>query len=643
MSSASNVTRVGGLAVALGLGAAVATGHGVAAADPSDSDSSDSSASAKSTSESSDKTSESPAPPSNSSTDNAATELAPKVTEPEAAEPDNRAKPAAKKRRVSQLADASVARASGVAPRRTPTDASEVAKDQPDENATTPPTVLSTNTVSARRSVAEPDPVIAPAPPTSRVTQLSFASAAEANSPTSTKPVRPVGPPPLAELVFAAFRRLQSTFFNKTPTARPVQTSQAASGVLTGNVNAADADGDPLTYKVTRPAAHGTVAVSADGTYTYTPGDDFAASGATDTFVVTISEANGASHLHGPADLFNRLLRIISIGLFDPPDASTIQREITVHASVVTTNIPVGKFPHDPSVRPVTGSHVYIANDDGTISVIDTATNTVVKSITINQGRLGDVAVSPGGTYAYVTGGSGSNTLSVIDTATNTVTGTMQFGSIPDEIGFSPDGSFAYIFNEGPTNVAVVDTETRTVVATIDIAATTGPTDLAVRPDGKRVYVANNFERTLSVIDTDPLHIGYRTVIKTIPLDRPNGVAVSRDGTRVYVSHEFSGQQLGNTVSVIDSATNTVIDTITVGAKPSAMAVSPDGSRLYVTNSGDDTVSVVDTATNSVVATIPVGAVPNGVAVSPDGSRIYVTNRVLINGDPVFAVSVIRR
>jgi hypothetical protein len=189
-------------------------------------------------------------------------------------------------------------------------------------------------------------------------------------------------------------------FFNKTPTARPVQTSQAASGVLTGNVNAADADGDPLTYKVTRPATHGTVAVSADGTYTYTPGDDFATSGATDTFTVTISEANAASHLHGPADLFNRLLRIFSVGLFSPPDASTIQREIRVQASVVSTTIPVGRFPHDPSVRPVSGSHVYVASDDGTVYVIDAATNTSREDDRNQRGPVGDVAVSPGGTYA---------------------------------------------------------------------------------------------------------------------------------------------------------------------------------------------------------------------------------------------------
>jgi YVTN family beta-propeller protein len=613
------VSRIGLLAVALGLGTAVATGHGVAAAEPSESGSSDSSSSAdasakssdvsaKSSGDASEKPSEAPASQSNSARDNDARDAS-----------ADAAVRAPKKHRDTKKSDASAA----VTSNRTTTSPSD---DRPDPDAATPatttPTTLSTNIVAAPRASAQ---------------------TSAGDSPTSTNPVQPVAPPPLAELVFAVFRRLESTFFNKTPTAQPLQTGQAVSGVLTGNVNAADADGDPLIYRVTRPAQHGTVVVNTDGTYVYTPGDDFAASGATDTFTVAIREANGASHLHGPADLFNRLLSIVSIGLFDPPDASTIQREITVHASVVTTNIPVGKFPHDPSVRPVTGSHVYIANDDGTVSVIDTATNTVLKSITINQGRLGDVAVSPGGTYAYVTGGLGSNTLSVIDTATNIVTATMQFGSIPDEIGFSPDGAYAYIFNEGPTTVAVVDTATRTVVATIDIAADIGPADLAVRPDGRRVYVVNSFDSTLSVIDTDPLHVGYRTVIKTIPVDRPIGVAVSRDGSRVYVSHEFSGQQLGNTVSVIDTATNAVIDTIMVGAKPGAMAVSPDGTRLYVANEADDTVSVVDVATNTVVATIPVGSGPTGVAVSPDGSRIYVTNRVQINGDPVFAVSVIRR
>jgi YVTN family beta-propeller protein len=40
-------------------------------------------------------------------------------------------------------------------------------------------------------------------------------------------------------------------------------------------------------------------------------------------------------------------------------------------------------------------------------------------------------------------------------------------------------------------------------------------------------------------------------------------------------------------------------------------------TRAYVTDSGSDTVSVIDTATNTVVATIPVGLIPRGVAITP--------------------------
>jgi YVTN family beta-propeller protein len=40
---------------------------------------------------------------------------------------------------------------------------------------------------------------------------------------------------------------------------------------------------------------------------------------------------------------------------------------------------------------------------------------------------------------------------------------------------------------------------------------------------------------------------------------------------------------------------------------------------VYVTNDASNTVSVLDTATNTVVATVPVGFQPAGVAITPEG------------------------
>src|SRR5207253_2081625 len=87
--------------------------------------------------------------------------------------------------------------------------------------------------------------------------------------------------------------------------------------------------------------------------------------------------------------------------------------------------------------------------------------------------------------------------------------------------------------------------------------------------------------------------------------------AITPDGTRAYVDAGSS------TVSVIDTATNTVVATIPVGADPSGVAITPDGTRAYVTDQGSTTVSVIDTATNTVVATINVGADPVAVAITP--------------------------
>ena len=117
------------------------------------------------------------------------------------------------------------------------------------------------------------------------------------------------------------------------------------------------------------------------------------------------------------------------------------------------------------------------------------------------------------------------------------------------------------------------------------------------------------------------------SVIATISVgESPNGVAVNSASTRVYVGNRDS-----NNVSVIDTASNSVVATIAVEKNPFGVAVNPSGTLVYVTNFGTNNVSIIDTNTNSVVAAIPVGEIPTSVVLNPAGTRAYVANRVSNN------------
>ena len=90
-----------------------------------------------------------------------------------------------------------------------------------------------------------------------------------------------------------------------------------------------------------------------------------------------------------------------------------------------------------------------------------------------------------------------------------------------------------------------------------------------------------------------------------------SGVAVTPNGQSVYVTN-----QNGNSISVIDPATNTVTSTIAVGSHPIGIAATPDSASIYATNSGSNTVSVITVATNTVATTIPVDQGPYGIAIA---------------------------
>ncbi|MFJ6672957.1 cytochrome D1 domain-containing protein [Actinosynnema sp. NPDC091369] len=176
-----------------------------------------------------------------------------------------------------------------------------------------------------------------------------------------------------------------------------------------------------------------------------------------------------------------------------------------------------------------------------------------------------------------------------------------------------------YVANNGG-GVSVLDTATNAVTTTLIDSTGDSPYGVGVAFDGTRGYVTNVRDDTLTVIDTPT-----NTVDAAVPVgDGPAGVVVSPSGGHVYVSNYLAG-----TVSVVDAATLATTETIPVGANADGIAITPDGKRLYVAHDvvGPGTVSVVDTATNTEVAEIPTGNTPTAVAVTPDGAKLVVVNK----------------
>jgi YVTN family beta-propeller protein len=80
----------------------------------------------------------------------------------------------------------------------------------------------------------------------------------------------------------------------------------------------------------------------------------------------------------------------------------------------------------------------------------------------------------------------------------------------------------------------------------------------------------------------------------------------------------------GDSVMLIDPATNKVVGEITGIEVNHGVAVAPDGSKFYITNEAESTVDVADAKTLTVAKHIPLTNHPNNIAVSKDGKRVYV-------------------
>jgi YVTN family beta-propeller protein len=121
---------------------------------------------------------------------------------------------------------------------------------------------------------------------------------------------------------------------------------------------------------------------------------------------------------------------------------------------------------------------------------------------------------------------------------------------------------------------------------------------------------------------------------------QPNKMALNAAQSLLYVVEDQS-----DTVEVIDTATNAIVETIPViapasllptalasytGANPNSVTLSPDEKQLYVTNGNLNAIAVVALGGankgDQVIGLIPTGWYPNSVSFSGDGASVYVVN-----------------
>ncbi|HVH74226.1 MAG TPA: hypothetical protein VM755_04855 [Stellaceae bacterium] len=165
-----------------------------------------------------------------------------------------------------------------------------------------------------------------------------------------------------------------------------------------------------------------------------------------------------------------------------------------------------------------------------------------------------------------------------------------------------------------------------------------------------KAYVTNSNGNTVSVIDTASNQVVSTIAVGSTPCD----VAVTRNAKSVYVATCFYavGQpSMDDRIYRIDGTTGQVVRSAEAQS-PDAVAVSPDGKRVYVSDVFNDQLWVYGAKNLRRLGRIQLGTAsnrnavdfgPGGFAFTPDGSRIYVTdiNPPASGGQPPTGIAVI--
>ncbi len=149
-----------------------------------------------------------------------------------------------------------------------------------------------------------------------------------------------------------------------------------------------------------------------------------------------------------------------------------------------------------------------------------------------------------------------------------------------------------------------------------------------------RVYVGNLEGQSITVLDA-----ATNSTSSTIALNSAPNRIVKRPGSTEIWSANSS--PVARTVQVVTTTTDAVVANLILpsGTNPRDVAFTPNGARAYVVDVGGNRVLEYDASTRGLLATITFPISPYRMVVTPDGSRGY----VLAVSDSLFVVDLSSR
>lgn len=178
----------------------------------------------------------------------------------------------------------------------------------------------------------------------------------------------------------------------------------------------------------------------------------------------------------------------------------------------------------------------------------------------------------------------------------------------------SIDSSNHRLYVSHTANVVVIDTEKGAVIG--EIKDTPGVHGIAIASDLSKGFTTNGRENKSSVVDLTSL----KTLKKIDTGAKPDGMLYVPSLHEVYL---FNGR--GQSVSVLDAQTDSVIATTALGGKPEFAVVDEKAGRVYNNLEDKSELIAIDTRTHKVVNRWPIapGEEASGLAFDTQNHRLF--------------------